>query len=296
MFNVFPRRQCSLSGPTLVLATLLVCATAGCGDQMTPTSPENPSTNQPSFTLTSFISGVTDGNSQGSYSGGSAPQPTGGPSVQVSGNDTVINGGSSQVRLTSSVRMSRVIIFVEDAGGYYSLPLSFASSSVTIILTVAQNIPRRSFTCVYAAVDASGRVGAYVGTQVQVTTVGTGQLQISLTWDTQADVDLHVVEPSGEEIWYGDRTSTTGGQLDLDSNAGCNQGPSSENVTWSGSPPRGTFAIRVTYWSSCGAARTNYVLTITDAGRTPRIYRGTLTGTGTGGGAGSGILVTRYTR
>ena len=32
--------------------------------------------------------------------------------------------------------------------------------------------------------------------------LGQGDIQITLTWDTQTDVDLHVVEPSGEEIFF----------------------------------------------------------------------------------------------
>lgn len=292
-----PPRQRPDRPPPLALPLLGLCAMLlSCNGQTSPTSPGNPTPMQPSFTVSDFVSAVTDGFNPASPSSGVAPAPSGGASVQASANSTVINGGSSQVRLTSPTTIQRVILFVDGVNGYYSLPIRFLSTSVTVIVTIAQDIPRDSFTLVYAAVDTSGRVGAYVGSPLRVTSVGTGQLQINLTWDTPADVDLHVVEPSGEEIWYGDRSSATGGTLDLDANAACASGPSSENVTWSGSPPRGAFSIRATYWSSCGVTRTNYVLTITDGSQRARIYRGTFTGAGTRGAAGSGREIVRYTR
>jgi len=63
-----------------------------------------------------------------------------------------------------------------------------------------------------------------------------GALVVSLEWDTEADLDLHVVTPDGVEIWAGNINSyqapppgtpvdpaawQAGGILDLDSNAGC---------------------------------------------------------------------------
>src|SRR5207237_4273195 len=43
----------------------------------------------------------------------------------------------------------------------------------------------------------------------------TGDVQVSVSWDAPSDVDLHVVDPSGEEIFYGNPASASGGQLDV---------------------------------------------------------------------------------
>ena len=69
--------------------------------------------------------------------------------------------------------------------------------------------------------------------------VGTsGDVQISVSWDAPSDVDLHVVEPSGEELYYGHSTSATGGQLDVDSNPDCAiDGRQIENIRWPGRAP-----------------------------------------------------------
>jgi hypothetical protein len=82
--------------------------------------------------------------------------------------------------------------------------------------------------------------------------------------------------------------------LDLDSNAACSSGPRNENITYGTSPPRGTYTVRVNYWSACGAASTQYVVTVRVAGQTPRTFNGTFTGGGNFGAAGAGTVVTTF--
>jgi hypothetical protein len=43
--------------------------------------------------------------------------------------------------------------------------------------------------------------------------VGTGAVQVNVTWDLDVDVDLHVLDPRGEEIYYDHRRSASGGVL-----------------------------------------------------------------------------------
>lgn len=72
--------------------------------------------------------------------------------------------------------------------------------------------------------------------------LGTGDVQVTLTWDNSADLDLYVLEPSGATISYGNRTSASGGQLDVDDTDGF--GP--ENVFWpTGQAPVGTYQVQV---------------------------------------------------
>ncbi|MCS7047282.1 MAG: hypothetical protein NZO58_13065, partial [Gemmataceae bacterium] len=46
-----------------------------------------------------------------------------------------------------------------------------------------------------------------------------GDVQLTLIWYNGNDLDLHCVEPSGEEIFFARRRSRSGGELDVDMNA-----------------------------------------------------------------------------
>lgn len=78
-----------------------------------------------------------------------------------------------------------------------------------------------------------------------------GSIQISLLWNNRNDLDLHVVTPEGERIFYGNRQSRSLGRLDVDMNAGgkvSNQPV--ENIFWpQGSPALGKFVVYVDYFA-----------------------------------------------
>jgi hypothetical protein len=79
-----------------------------------------------------------------------------------------------------------------------------------------------------------------------------GDVQISLSWHNFNDLDLHCIDPAGEEIFFGHRRSSrTGGELDIDQNAGppYNMSPV-ENIYWPfGGAPSGLYRIFVVYYS-----------------------------------------------
>lgn len=75
--------------------------------------------------------------------------------------------------------------------------------------------------------------------------VKTGEMRIALIWEGRTDLDLHVMTPTGEEIWYRNRISSDGGGFEKD---GCiadrcdsQTGPFSEAVLWTGIPNAGTY-------------------------------------------------------
>jgi uncharacterized protein YfaP (DUF2135 family) len=86
-----------------------------------------------------------------------------------------------------------------------------------------------------------------------------GDIQISLFWKNHNDLDLHCVDPLGEEIYYSNKKSTrTGGELDVDQNAHppYNDSPV-ENIYWParGAPP-GLYRVTVVHYALQG--RTNF--------------------------------------
>jgi hypothetical protein len=95
----------------------------------------------------------------------------------------------------------------------------------------------------------------------------TGQVQVAVAWQGTADIDLHVHEPAGEELSYAHRTSSSGGQLDRDANAACNQSPPTvENVYFS-QAPRGRYRARVHVYSMCQDGAVPVTLSISVGGR-----------------------------
>jgi hypothetical protein len=77
--------------------------------------------------------------------------------------------------------------------------------------------------------------------------VGQGALRFSLSWNADTDYDLHVLTPSGVEIWFGNSVAA-GGVLDVDDciSGICRVpgGPHVENIFFDEEPESGTY----TYW------------------------------------------------
>ena len=242
---------------------------------------------------------------------GSPPTPNGGPTLATEQSAIVINGGTKETTISSSTPMTKIFLSVdgssaaavssvEGAGveaqdGFFQIDLPSPQTSVTIAITTNQAVPSDGFTWIFQAADEAGVVGDRAPVGVTVTQVGTGDVQISVSWDAASDVDLHVVDPNGEEIYYGSRTSQSGGMLDLDSNPSCViDGINNENVTWqTGTAPRGHYIVRIDYWAGCDQAATNFVVTVNLAGRAST-FNGQLAGPGDRGGSGSGTTITEF--
>lgn len=249
----------------------------------------------------------------GTFHEGSLPQPTGDPQSQpqingITGNSVVIPGGS--VTLTVDAQdpqsdLSTLYIGAEGMDGYFTVDVS-QNKALTVVLLISQGLTRDTVRILMGGGDAAGNIGPFVGWTMVRTQVGTGKLQVSLSWNQPNDLDLHLVEPTGEEIYYGNPTSSAGGYLDLDSNAGCSiDGVNNENITYPDSVtlPAGQYIVRVDFWSDCNvtdttrytvSARLNGSLVSADSGSNP--YSGSFApGTSDGGGAGSGVTVMTFT-
>ena len=74
------------------------------------------------------------------------------------------------------------------------------------------------------------------GEEVRGVAVKVGDPQFTLIWDSKADLDLHVIEPGGKEIFWNDTKGKFGGELDVDNVDGF--GP--ENIYWLKVAPDGS--------------------------------------------------------
>lgn len=234
------------------------------------------------------------------------PAPGAGPAVTVPTNADGITGGSTALDLAGTAPFRTVAVFVPGADGHYLVTLPGDLTTAISVITISGLVPTADFQVQYAVAGVDGEWGPRQAMDVHAITAAGGDIQVSVTWNTEADVDLHVVDPGGSEIYYGSRTSASGGELDIDANAACSTSNlRQENVGWkSGTAPSGTYHVRVDYWSSCGATQTDYIVTVNLRPGTPtipglpgkgvQIFTGSFTGEGTGGGAGDGRPITSF--
>ena len=114
------------------------------------------------------------------------------------------------------------------------------------------------------------------GENVRGVAVKVGDPQFTLIWDTEVDLDLHVIEPGGKEIYWETPNGAFGGELDVDNTKGF--GP--ENVYWlhlvegtdekvKGQGPPGEYKWFIVYWGGFGgiAKPTKWKVRIKHAGK-----------------------------
>ena len=97
---------------------------------------------------------------------------------------------------------------------------------------------------------------------------GYGDVQATLIWDNNADLDLHVIDPSSEEIWWHNKYSYSGGILDVDDIDG--YGP--ENIYWpKGEAPNGNYGVYIHYYKwpneTWRPSMSNYTVLLSAFGR-----------------------------
>ena len=152
-------------------------------------------------------------------------------------------------------------------------------ATITETIGLSADAQQGSFTLVVAGTDSDGRIGepATLDYMAVAAPPPSGDLVVTLLWDSTADLDLHVVDPLGNEAWSGKPSTYTppppgmtidpaiaeeeilaSGWLDQDANANCTfDGSPSEHVIWTSrvdpqnnmmiSPviPSGTYTVRV---------------------------------------------------
>lgn len=144
-----------------------------------------------------------------------------------------------------------------------------ANPSFAATLSFSRGIVVGDYTLVVRAVDEAGTFGLpatriLTAEPSPTNPPATGELVVTLEWDTNANLGLHVVDPNGAEIYWGSPSSQppfsfsqadggSYGYLDWDSNGNCViDGLRREDAIWTRSPPPGRYVVRVDAPSLCG--------------------------------------------
>ena len=133
------------------------------------------------------------------------------------------------------------------------------------------------------AVDRRNNLSIPVRQELNVLPVGRGDLEVTLSMSEATDLDLYVVEPNGNVIYYDNARSWTNGRLDLDANAACqgNWNVRYEHIFWPpGGVPEGTYQVRVDNWRNCVGGRAVDFQVIVQSCGDISLYEGTAVGEG----------------
>jgi hypothetical protein len=252
----------------LVLVLVLVAAAGGCASRSA----------DPGFDADLQITG-------GSFVRGALPAPANGPGVQsLQFSDAHVFAGDGERPLLGALAPSAtaVLLALDGDRGYWIVGAGVPGVDAP---TLPRFDVRAAFSRLIAggtrqlvaeAVDGEGHAGVPVEQPIDVSAaaVPSGPMVVSLSWNGAVDLDLHVVDPDGVEIFarhpsgyrpppppaLPDPTAAMDAPLlDDDSNAGCAiDGRNQENVVWMMAPASGHYVVRVDATSLCGLAYSDW--------------------------------------
>jgi hypothetical protein len=223
----------------------------------------------------------------------------------IKSNNTRVFPGAQGRSVSGSVSgtASAVLIGLQGDNAHWLVPVgvpdlemqgnfTFGSS-----LSFSPDLPMGDHALVFRGIDADGQQGPAQALTLKVESmVPTGALVIQLTWDTEADLDLHVRVPNAtfdatdpkmlpyKNVWargplalppkpsseppYTPAEIDAAGKLLFDSNAQCIiDGQLHEELVFPKTPPSGSYDVRVDAFSLCGEATARWHVTaIQDSG------------------------------
>ncbi|MBV5313668.1 MAG: hypothetical protein JZU47_10255 [Prolixibacteraceae bacterium] len=174
---------------------------------------------------------------------------------------------------STAIGLATEIIGNEKIADFLNLPLKTVKGFTTTVNCVLGK-PLSCFASVSGlSLSVAGGVLREHEKEVQlaegVLEGGYGDIQVTLTWDSSADIDLYVQDPAKEWIWYEHNTSVSGGWLDVDDVNG--YGP--ENIRWGkGVATSGTYNVHVKHYEGGSA---NYIVYVNAFGRQKQ-YKGSI--------------------
>lgn len=201
-------------------------------------------------------------------------------------NDKALSNGGNYITISSSTQYQKFLLGIEGVSGYYEVNTMNemqAESSIlknevheyftyTIPLIYSVNLSE-DITIVICGVTIDGYITRGYEAECSIVETIPGDLLINLVFDQDKDVDLHLIMPSGEEIYYGHRgyyttDAETGNRvqvygLDKDSNPACDiDGLNNENISIPAEYiEKGTYIIKVNMYSNCDySVPLNYML------------------------------------
>jgi hypothetical protein len=200
--------------------------------------------------------------------------------------------GDADLHVTGTLEPAgnAVGLWFEGDRGWWLLPAGLPDVTLpqaptfALSAALARDAPQGPQVLKAAALSVDGAAGTARSWPLEVgePALPAGALVVSLRWDTDADLDLHVVDSRGVEIWARNPNSwqaepgapidpnawKQGGLLDADSNAQCAiDGRNAERVVWGAAAPPGRYQVRVDAFSLCGQRTARWTVEVFAQGR-----------------------------
>jgi len=258
-----------------------------------------------------FVPGALPGEPPLGSDAGTPASPPLVTSVELSG--TVVSAGQLGKAISGHVSPDTysVALALDGLGtGYWIVPAGSPDPTAggdlawTATLDLGWSVPPGNVELRVVALDGEGHGGTAQAIPLCVAGAITSDLTacdptratpshaVSLTWDTDVDLDLVVVTPDGKVVSAKRPTTAlpgdggvigrptladpSTGTLDRDSNAGCEiDGVRREDLVWPGAPRPGTYLVYASLYAACGQRAVHFhAATLargepTDAGAAP---------------------------
>ncbi len=230
-------------------------------------------------TVDDILSGVTVNDLPATVEVRTGDAPAGdaaGAALTYTGGGTVAQGSTTQGQLSAADPFDAMVVSLEGIGGFYEIGLDTEQTSVDLFVSLAAEAPGGMINAMFQGRRTGDTsFGEAVVVPLEVLEVGNGELQVNLTWNTDADLDIHVFEPDGTEIFWNNTVSSSGGQLDLDANVNCGN-VSVENIFWDQVPPVGTYTVAIENFQGCSQVDSDFIITVTVPGQAPMLFTGSV--------------------
>jgi hypothetical protein len=148
-----------------------------------------------------------------------------------------------------------------------SMAAPIITGSVALMKSINENLTSEQIVCILhsTGIAASGNIGNVIqlhkallmvksGNYTDCKSVpqnpSSGDVQVLLNWNNYNDLDLVVVDPNNESIWFNNKRSSSGGMLEIDMNVSYPGSTSPiENIYWPrGTAPYGTYNVYLVYY------------------------------------------------
>jgi len=175
--------------------------------------------------------------------------------------------------------------YSHDAGAYYThrtLPQELVVDNAARASWISQ---LQNYDCTLFEVYGDGVGPDYIDgpcncIPTPTRPVGTGDIQVTLTWwNTLAiDLDLWMMEPDSTWCGFSNSLTVNGSQLDRDNLCGNYENGRPENIYSTTTPLAGEYVVDVDWWSDCGNGMTSQAYTVrTVVAGVTRSFTGTIT-------------------